>query len=125
VTRLAHARIERAIVEAEAGTTGHVVVRLLPDRDVDAFTRAKDEFEKAGLHKVRERNVALVLVAPRARAYAVIGDRELHARVGDAFWQGLVDEMRPPLQRGKTTDAIVLAVERIGRELHRYFPCSQ
>lgn len=124
MTRLAHARIERAIVAAEAGTTGHIVVRVIPDREVDAFTRARSEFERAGLHNMRERDVALILVAPVAKKYAVLGDRDLHARVGDAFWQRLVDEMRPYFTHGKSADAIVYAVERIGRELRTHFPLS-
>lgn len=122
MTRLAHARIERAVVEAESGTTGHIVVRIVPEPKVDAFARAREEFERVELHKVRERNVALVLVAPAAKQFAVIGDRDLHARVGDAFWEGLVREMRPYFAQGKTADGIIHAIERIGQELHRYFP---
>lgn len=124
MTRIAHARIERAIREAEAGTTGHIVVRIVPESDVDAFARARAEFEGAGLHRAEERNVALVLVAPRARKYAVIGDRALHERVGDAFWNELVKEMQPYFAGGRTTDAIVHAVRRVGAELHRHFPAA-
>lgn len=121
MTRLAHARIERAIREAERGTTGHVVVRIVPERQVDAFARAREEFERAGLHRAKERNVALILVAPRAHAYAVLGDTALHERVGDAFWRRLVDDMRPLFAAGKTEDAVVLAVGRIGEQLHAHF----
>lgn len=122
MTRVAHARIERAIREAEENTTGHIVVRVVPDRGLDAFARAREEFEQAGLHRHKERNVALVLVAPRARRYAVVGDRALHERVGDAFWQGLVAEMQPYFAGGKITDAVLYAVGRIGSELHTHFP---
>jgi uncharacterized membrane protein len=122
VNRLAHARIERAIRSAETGTTGHIVVRIVPDAQVDAFSRARDEFERAGLHAARERNAAMILVAPAAKRFAVLGDRELHARVGDAFWERLVGEMQPAFASGKVADAIVHAVDRIGRELHAHFP---
>ncbi len=122
MNRLAHARIERAIRTAEAGTTGHIVVRIIPDAEVDAFARARDEFERAGLHAAKERNAGMVLVAPAAKKFAVLGDKELHARVGDAFWQRLVGEMQPAFARGKMADAIVHAVERIGGELHAHFP---
>ena len=125
MTRLAHARIERAIREAERGTTGHVVVRIVPDREVDAFKRAKDEFERAGLHGKEEHDVALILVAPNTHAYAVLGDRGLHERVGDVFWKNVVEEMRPSLARGRGADAIVLAVERIGAVLRKEFPAPR
>jgi uncharacterized membrane protein len=124
VTRLAHARIERAIRAAESGTTGHVVVRIVPDETLDAFEKAKAEFESAGLHRAKERNVAMILVAPKARTFAVIGDRALHERVGDGFWNGLVDEMRPSFAAGRNDEAIVHAVNRIGDQLHKHFPAS-
>jgi uncharacterized membrane protein len=124
MTRLAHARVERAIRAAESGTTGHIVVRIVPDENLNAFEKAKVEFESAGLHRAKERNVALILVAPKAHAYAVIGDRALHEKTGIAFWNDLVGEMRSSLAAGKTDDAIVHAVERIGDQLHLHFPVS-
>ncbi|MGH7736496.1 MAG: TPM domain-containing protein [Candidatus Tyrphobacter sp.] len=124
MTRLAHARIERAIVAAEAGTTGHVVVRVVPGTDVEAMECARDEFERVGLHKVKERNVALVLVAPNARTYAVLGDKALHERVGDRFWNDVVAEMKPYFARNDPTGAVVTAVERIGVELRKHFPAA-
>lgn len=122
MNRLAHARIERAIRDAERGTTGRIVVRTVPEADVDAFDRAKEEFTKAGLHANEDRNTALILVAPAARKYAVIGDRELDSRVGDAFWQRLVAEMRQYFASNQVEAAILLAVNRIGSELHAQFP---
>lgn len=124
MNRLANARIERAIHAAEEGTTGHIVVRIIPDKDVDAYARAREEFESAGLHTANERNVAMVLVAPVARKYAVLGDLELHARVGDAFWRNLAAEMQPYFAKKKLAGGIVYAVDRIGRELKSHFPAK-
>ena len=122
MNRLAHARIERAIREAERGTTGHIFVRTVPEADVNAFDRAKEEFTNAGLHASQDRNTALILIAPAARKYAVIGDRGLQARVGDTFWQKLVTEMRRYFASNQVEAAILLAVKRIGSELHAHFP---
>ncbi|MHB8432512.1 MAG: TPM domain-containing protein [Candidatus Tyrphobacter sp.] len=124
MTRPEHARIERAIRAAEAGTTGRIAVRIVPDKDVDAFARAKAEFEHAGLHGAHERNAALVLVAPVARKYAVLGDRALHERVGETFWRDVVEEMRPYFASKNIAAAIVHAVERIGKELQAHFPAA-
>lgn len=124
MTRLAHARIERAVRDAEKRTTGHIAVRIVPEADVDAFARAREEFERAGLHRASLRNAALVLVAPKARTYAVLGDRALHERVGDAFWRDIIAEMRPHFQRNRIDDAILHAVKRIGAELEKHFPAA-
>jgi uncharacterized membrane protein len=113
--------IARAIRAAEDGTSGTIAVRIIPDRDVDAFERAKGEFGRVGLHRHEAANAALILVAPKARRFAVIGDRELHARVGDAFWEQIVEESRPYFARGAVTEGIVHAVGRLGGALQTHF----
>lgn len=114
-------RIASAIARAEEGTSGRIAVRLLPDDSLDAYARAKAEFERIGMGRHERRNSALILVAPRARQYAVLGDRALHARVGDAFWRDVVGEMQPLFARDDPTGAIVHCVERIGAALREHF----
>jgi uncharacterized membrane protein len=121
VTRAERATVARALAEAEEGTTGRIAVRVIPDRNVDAFGRAKREFARVGLHRHDHRNAALILVAPNARRFAIIGDRELHAHVGDAFWEGVVDSSKPYFARGAVTEGIVHAVGELGRALHEHF----
>lgn len=113
--------IARAIRTAEDGTTGRIAVREIYDADVDAFERAKAEFEKIGLHRWVGANGALILVAPKARRFAVIGDRALHARVGDAFWNDIVAESRTHFAGGAIADGVIAAVERIGEALQAHF----
>lgn len=115
-------RIAAAIARAEAGTNGRIAVRLLPDDSLDAYARAKTEFERIGMGRHEHRNSALILVAPKARKYAVLGDRALHARVGDTFWRDVVAEMQPLFARDDPTGAIALGVERVGSALREHFP---
>ena len=121
MTRAERETVARAIRDAEDGTTGRIAVRVIPDRDVDAFERAKREFGEIGFHRHEAANAALILVAPKAQRFAIVGDRELHARVGDAFWRQLVDESQPYFARGATTDGILHAVNRIGSALQTHF----
>ena len=115
------ARIQGAIARAEAGTGTRVAVRIVPDERVDAVERAKREFLSAGLHRHEDRNAALILVAPKARQFAVLGDQALHERVGDAFWNEVVEGMRAEFARGAIADAIVHGLERLGEALHTHF----
>lgn len=121
MTRDERAAVARAIAAAEDGTTGRIAVRIIPDRTVDAFERAKHEFARAGLHRHDAGNAALVLVAPNARRFAVVGDRTLHERVGDDFWTGVIAESTPYFARGETLQAVLHAVGRIGDVLHAHF----
>jgi uncharacterized membrane protein len=122
VTKAERGTVASAIAEAEGGTTGRIAVRVIPDRDVEAFARAKLEFEWAGLQRHPGANAALILVATHARRFAVIGDRALHERVGDAFWNDVVKESQPFFARGETVSGILYAVARIGEALHAHFP---
>lgn len=114
-------RIAAAIGQAEDGTHGRIAVRLIPDDSVDAFERAKSEFERIGMARHEPRNAALILVAPRARKYAVLGDRALHERVGDAFWNDLVAELQPIFARNDLTGAVLRGVERLGSAFKEHF----
>ncbi len=121
MTRAERDGIARAIAAAEDGTTGQIAVRIVPDASVDALRRAAWEFRRIGLHRRDEANAALVLVAPKARSFAVIGDRALHERVGDAFWNDVVEQSRPYFARGDVADGIAYAVGRIGEALRSHF----
>ena len=121
MTRSERAEISRAIADAEEGTSGRIAVRVIPDGSVDAFERARHEFDRIGMGRSEHGNAALILVAPKARRFAVIGDRALHERVGDPFWNGVVDETRPYFARGAVSEGIVYAVGRLGQALHTHF----
>ena len=75
--------IVRAIREAEAGTAVVSPCASIPDHSVDAFERAERSSQQHRAAPARGGNAALILVAPKARQFAVLGDRALHDRVGD------------------------------------------
>lgn len=116
-----HARIARAIAAAENGTTGTIAVRIVNHPHLDSLELAKREFLANRMHDHTAGNAALVLVAPGARQFAVVGDRALHARVGDAFWQQVTLEMRRYFAYGQLADGIVHAIERVGAQFHEHF----
>jgi uncharacterized membrane protein len=122
MTRAERDGIARAIAAAESGTSGRIAVRIIPDAGVDAFERAKREFGRIGLQRHPSANAALVLLAPKARRFAVIGDRALHERVGSAFWESVVAESKPFFVADNVCAGILYAVDRIGQALHEYFP---
>jgi uncharacterized membrane protein len=121
VTNSDRKRIDAALHRAQLGTSSHVAVRIVPEPALDAFERAKEEFLARGMHASSGANAALILVAPMARKFAVIGDRELHERVGQAFWDETVVQMAQAFTAGTPADAIVLGIERLGAALHEHF----
>ena len=57
-----------------------------------------------------ERNGVLLFVAPESQSITVIGDREAHARCGEAFWAAVVEAVREEFRAGRFTEGIVAGV---------------
>ena len=64
LSQLDHARIERAIADAEQKTSGELRVVIHHKPAPDPAATAKAQFEKLRMHRTRERNAVLLLVAP-------------------------------------------------------------
>ncbi len=117
-------KIADALRRAGAGTSSHIAVHVVADSSPDTLERAKSAFLATALHERPGADAALILVAPKARAFAVIGDRALDERVGQAFWDDLAAAMAAAFKSGSPADAVVLGVDRLGAALHQYFPAS-
>ena len=88
----------------------------------DPLRRAQDVFHHLGMHKTRHRNGVLVYLALEDRKLAIVGDEGIHARVGDEYWSGIRDTMVRHLRAEAARDAVVHAVDDLGRMLARHFP---
>ena len=123
LNRVEHERIVQAIREAESKTSGEIRVFIQRGKlKSDPLVVAQKKFHRLGMHKTHQRNAVLIFVAPRAHKFAVVGDKAIHEKCGDEFWQRTVDRMRAHFQTEKFTDALVEAVEDIGTVLTAHFP---
>jgi uncharacterized membrane protein len=123
LTRLEHNRIVHAIREAESKTSGEVRVFIQRGKlNADPLIVAQKKFQRLHMHKTRERNAVLIFVAPRAHKFAVVGDKAIHERCGDEFWQRIVEGMRAHFQNEKFSHALVEAIKEIGKLLAAHFP---
>jgi uncharacterized membrane protein len=120
--KLEHDRIVRAIAAAEATTSGEIRVFIQRGDVADAVSAARVQFERRGMMQTRDRNAILIFVAPRAQKFAVIGDRGVHEKCGEPFWQELTQAMRTHFQAQNFTDAVVHAIREAGLLLGQHFP---
>lgn len=121
--------IAASVTNAEAGTSAEIRVHLEPHvprahfrRSLDPLERAREVFASLGMETTRDRNGVLIYIALDDHKFAIFGDEGIHARVGDGYWQAIRDVMRERLRRGATREAIVIAVEELGRALASHFP---
>ena len=121
---LDHDRIKAAIAAAESVSSGQIRVSVSHQAVDDALAAARRQFTRLGMEKTAGRNGVLLFLAPESHKFAVVGDDGIHARCGgEEFWQKLVGAtMRPLLQEGRFTEAIVAAVGEVGRVLAEHFP---
>ena len=116
------AAIERAVAEAEGHTSAEIRVHLDHSCEGDALQQAIKVFERLGMHRTAARNGVLVYITVTDRKLAVIGDKGIHERVGEAYWQGLVAAVRERLRQQQSREALVHALAEVGRMLERHFP---
>jgi uncharacterized membrane protein len=123
LSKVEHDRIVQAIREAESNTSGEILVFIQRGKlNGDPLVAAQKKFYQLGMHKTRDRNAVLIFVAPRAHKFAVFGDKAVHEKCGEQFWQRLVEGMRIHFQTEKFTDALVEGIKESGRLLAAHFP---
>ena len=121
--------IAAAVGRVEANAAAEVRVHLEPrlpkptgNAAPDPFVRAVALFQKLGMHRTRHRNGVLLYLALEDRKLAIVGDEAIHARVGPAYWDGVRDLMVQHMRGKAPREAVVRAVEDIGRVLAEHFP---
>jgi uncharacterized membrane protein len=120
--RIDHDRVLQAILSAEANTSGEIRVVVVRHKVADPVAAAQAYFDKVGMANSKHRNGVLVLVAPRSRRFAVVGDSGVHERCGDAFWSSLTEAMSGYFKRREFTEGIVHGIDRAGELLAKTFP---
>jgi len=112
-----------AISDAESKTSGEIRVFIQRGKlNAVPLIAAQKKFHQLRMHTTRERNAVLIFVAPRAHKFAVVGDKAIHEKCGDEFWQRIVDGMRVHFQNEKFSHAMVEAINEIGKLLAAHFP---
>ena len=120
--KLDHEAIVTAIAAAEKKTSGEIRVYISHRKIADALTAARARFEALEMHRTHKRNAVMIYIAPRTKAFAIVGDAGIHAKCGDEFWRQTVEMLGRDLQFEPPTIAIVNAVRHIGALLAAHFP---
>ena len=74
------------------------------------------------MHRTKEKNAVLIFVAPESRQFAIVGDRGIHEKVKDEFWQATCHLMMNDFKQENITGGILAAIRRIGEKLKHHFP---
>ncbi len=116
------ARIVQAIEDAERHTSGQIRVSIANHVWGDVRKAAHRTFERLGMTRTADRNGVLVFVVPSQRRFAIVGDRGIHEKVGQQFWERVSAAMSETIRASDLTDGIVHAVREAGAQLAAHFP---
>lgn len=114
--------VKEAIKKAESRTSGEIsvsVARLFWGNVEKAADRA---FLRLGMTRTKERNSVLFFVVPARRKFVVLGDRGIHEKVGQDFWDRTAAVMSEKFRDGDFTGGLVKGIEEVGEQLSTYFP---
>ena len=79
-------------------------------------------YRRLGMDDTKDRNGILFYVAVDDRAFAIVGGRGIHAKVGDAFWEALRDTLRESFAKGDAASGLTRAIGEAGSRLAEHFP---
>ena len=115
-------RVIAAIGAAEARTSGEIRVFISSARTEEPVLAAEKQFEKMNMTQTAARNGVLIFLAPASHTFAVIGDKGVHEKCGEAFWRELAAAMNEHFKRADFTQGLLLGIERAGTLLADQFP---
>ncbi len=94
-------------------------------RKVELDARVKDaafsEFYASGLYRTKDSNGILIYLSVFERRVYVLGDRGIHAKMGDQHWDEVRNRIIEGIRAGKPREGICSAVEICGGALSQHF----
>jgi uncharacterized membrane protein len=116
-------QVVSAIQSAEKQTSGEIRVFVESHcRFVDPLDRAAEVFTGLKMEQTAARNGVLVYVALKDRQLALFGDKGIHEKVGDTFWNEEVKLILSHFNKANYAEGIAGVVRDIGDALGQYFP---
>jgi putative membrane protein len=84
--------------------------------------RAILSFYKKGLHRTRHETGILVFISLLERRVRILGDRGIHAKIGQEFWNARAQELVKGIKENRPLETLLEVIERCGVELASHFP---
>ena len=116
-------QITEAIKKAETKTSGEIRVFIENKcKYPDALDHAKELFSELKMEATQERNGVLIYVAIKDRKLAVYGDKGIHEKLGDEYWNNAVKAMVSQFTGNNYAKGIENMIQSVGDALKQHFP---
>lgn len=122
LTKEQQKQIVASIEGAELQTSGEVKVHIEPYCKTDPMQRALQVFDKLELHHTEQRNGVLFYMAFKDHKFAILGDKGIHEKVGQDFWDSTKELMASHFKNNQITEGISEGIKMAGEQLKVHFP---
>jgi uncharacterized membrane protein len=115
-------RLIDAIEKAELATSGEIRLHLESFCWGDELAAARKIFRQLNMHQTAERNGVLIYIATVSHKIAIVGDEGIHSKVGEGFWDHIVEKLIQQFKAQKQAEALCECILEVGSQLAVYFP---
>ena len=121
--------IASLIAEIESKTLGELRVnierkRLWKERKLSLHEIAMRHFFALGMNKTKAKTGVLVFINMKERAFHIIADEGIHAKVSQEYWDNLASLMSQHFKQQKFCEGICSVLRDIGTVLEKEFPTN-
>jgi len=71
-----------------------------------------------------DNNGVLIYLLMADHDFEIVADRNIHQKVGQAFWGSVCHEMETLLRKGQFEEGVLLGIELIHQALREHFPAQ-
>jgi uncharacterized membrane protein len=122
LTKEQQSQIITSIEEAELQTSGEVKVHIEPYCKTEPMQRALQVFDKLELYHTKQRNGVLFYMAFEDHKFAILGDKGIHEKVGQNFWDSTKELMADYFKKGEIAKGLSEGIKMAGEQLKVHFP---
>lgn len=122
-------KIERTIAEVEQSHAGQI--RFAVEAALDwspllagqtARKRAIEVFSQLRVWDTEHNNGVLIYLLLADRDVEIVADRGVHARLGQATWEAICQEMEAAFRQGKFEEGVIAGIRSVGAHLAKHYP---
>lgn len=117
-------RVVEAIRVAERATSGEIRVSVAHFFWGNVEKTAGKAFHRLGMENTADRNGVLIFLVPSRKRFAILGDRGIHEKVGQAFWNDVSACLSSHFRHGAFTEGLVEGIRMVGERLSTHFPSA-
>lgn len=87
-----------------------------------ARERAINVFSQLHVWDTEHNNGVLIYLLLADRDVEIVADRGIHAKLGQAVWESVCQEMESSFRQGKFEQGVIAGIRSVGRHLAEHYP---